>query len=129
MPSRASAAPSGSKVLLVDDESIIRELLAEVLRDHGIGVIEAASADEAWSYLESGGTADAVFSDVAMPGSMNGIDLIRRIRDVYPSIRTVLTSGHGSPPRTGGAGLFLAKPFRLETVAKLLLGVLRQPAT
>jgi CheY-like chemotaxis protein len=116
-----------SRVLVVEDECGIRELLCEVLRAHGLDVVEASTADEAWRFLQNGGHADAVFSDVAMPGTMNGLELVRRIRQDYPRIRTVLTSGHGAPPRTGQFGQFLPKPFGLESAARLLLGMLAQP--
>jgi len=115
-------------VLLVEDEASIREMLSEVLQAYGFVIVEAPNADDAWTYLQDGGRADAVFSDVAMPGSMNGLELVRRIRETYPAIPTVVTSGHGAPPRGFDVGTFLAKPFRLEAVARLLRGVIASPA-
>jgi CheY-like chemotaxis protein len=111
-------------VLLVEDEEIIRLLLAEELRSHGLEVIQAASADEAWDVLESGTEVDLVFSDVAMPGSMSGMELLRRVRGAFPHIKRVLTSGNPGPENMAELGLFLQKPFRLETAAIITLSAL-----
>lgn len=129
MPKPGNTAPAAGAgfILLVEDEAGIRELLVEILRGHGFGVIEAANADEAWSYLQNGGPADALFSDVAMPGSMNGLELVRRVRQTYPRIVTLLTSGHGAPHRVQELDVFIPKPFQLHMVARLLLDRLRPP--
>jgi CheY-like chemotaxis protein len=99
-------------VLLVEDETVIRALLAEELRASGCIVVEAATADEAWAYLLAGGHTDLVFSDITMPGSMNGAELVRRIRNDYPEIKTLLTSANPGPA-TANLGRFIMKPYRL----------------
>jgi CheY-like chemotaxis protein len=111
-------------ILLVEDEVLIRALLAEELRDLGLAVVEAANADEAWAFLQAGGRADLVFSDVTMPGSMNGVELIRRVKAQYPEVKAVLTSGNAGPDNIDELGVFLPKPYRLEAAAKLALNSL-----
>lgn len=101
-------------VLLVEDEAIIRALLAEELRAAGFTVVEAGTADEAWSYLQGGGEADLIFSDVTMPGSMNGVELIRRVRAAYPALKTIITSGNPGPDNISDLGVFIQKPYRLD---------------
>lgn len=63
-------------VLIVEDEVLIRAPLAEHLREAGFNVIEANTADEAWSCLQTGMPVDLVFSDIRMPGSMDGLELV-----------------------------------------------------
>lgn len=111
-------------ILLVEDEAHIRTLLAEELRDRGVNVVESASADEAWSYLQAGGLAHIVVSDVAMPGSMNGVELVRLIKRHYPEVKTVLTSGNPGPAYMADLGPFIPKPYRLDDAATLALGTL-----
>ena|ERR1700692_1125417 len=108
-------------VLLVEDEVVIRALLAEELRSHGLTVVEASNADEAWAYLQTGGAADLVFSDVTMPGSMNGVELVRRVKAEYPATKAILTSGNPGTDNIEALGLFLLKPFRLFAAAAATL--------
>lgn len=84
-----------STVLVVEDEVIIRFVVADYLRDCGFRVIEAASADEAMRLLETDKIeVDIVFSDIQMPGSIDGMGLARWIRTHFPTIKVVLTSGN-----------------------------------
>ena len=84
-----------STVLVVEDEVIIRFVVADYLRDCGFQVIEAASADEAMRLLETDKIeVDIVFSDIQMPGSIDGMGLARWIRTHFPTIKVVLTSGN-----------------------------------
>jgi CheY-like chemotaxis protein len=108
-------------VLLVEDEVLIRALLAETLRGAGLCVIEAANADEAWDYLQAGGQADLLFSDIQMPGSMNGVELARRVRERFPGVKLLLTSGNPGPKNITEVAPFLAKPYRLDAAAALAL--------
>ena len=80
------------RILVVEDEALIRFAMAEALRDLGASVVEAASADEAWQYLTAGGSVDLVFTDYRMPGSMTGGQLATRIRREYPSLVVIVTS-------------------------------------
>jgi PleD family two-component response regulator len=77
-----NSEPVPAHVLLVEDEVLIRSVIAETLRDAGLLVIEAANADEAWSYLQTGASVDLVFSDIQMPGSMDGIELARKVKEI-----------------------------------------------
>lgn len=83
-----------ARILVVEDEPLIRFAMAEALRELGASVVEAASADEAWQYLMAGGSADLVFTDYRMPGSITGAQLAARIRRQYPSLIVIVTSAH-----------------------------------
>ncbi len=80
-------------VLVVEDEVLIRLVIADYLRECGYRVHEAANAAEAVAVLESGTVAiDIVFSDVLMPGDMDGFGLARWVRSHQPNVRVILTS-------------------------------------
>lgn len=88
-----SVANDGPTVLVVEDEVIIRMVIADYLRDCGYMVIEASDADEALSVLQSAYPVDVVFTDIHMPGSTDGFGLVRWVRGNCPHIRVVMTSG------------------------------------
>ena len=99
-------------VLVVEDEVLVRSVVAMYLRDCGFQVVEAGNVDEAIRVLESGLAVDIVFSDVNMPGSMDGFGLARWLRRQRPGLHLILTSG--SPQKAEELGEhrpFLAKPY------------------
>jgi len=81
------------KVLVVDDESLIRLFLVEELIDRGWQVYEAADGIEALVVIEHHPEIELVFSDLRMPG-MNGIELLRIVHERWPSILLIISSGH-----------------------------------
>ncbi len=109
------------RVLIVEDDVLVRAFVSDELRAAGFQVIEAADADEAWSFLGAGSPVDVVFSDVQMPGSMDGIELARRACRLQPAIRVILTSGRVHPGQVPGLAGFLPKPYRLERLVDLIL--------
>lgn len=113
------------RVLVVEDEVLIRSFVADELREGGFQVIEASSADEAWAFLESGEKIDLIFSDVHMPGSMNGLDLARRVQAKYPHVRLIVTSGNlGGVNVTGFP--FLPKPYSFTLAVDVIIEALRK---
>jgi CheY-like chemotaxis protein len=81
-------------VLLVEDEVLVRLSIADDLRQQGVTVLEAANADEASMVLESHTEWIAVvLTDIQMPGSMDGLALLRLVRERYPDTRIVVLSG------------------------------------
>ncbi len=120
-PRNAALPGNPQTILVVEDEVLIRLVIAEYLRDCGYKVHEAAHADEAVLVLQSPDvTIDIVFSDVAMPGSMDGFGLARWIRANRPEIQVVLTSGIDRSAEVAGmlceAGPLLAKPYEPQGV-------------
>lgn len=91
--SEADTTPDKARILVVEDEPVIRLYIAEALRDLGALVIEAGTADEAWNFLGTGAEVDLVFTDHRMPGTMTGAELATRIRKTYPGLAVLLTSG------------------------------------
>ena len=105
-------------VLVVEDEVLIRSAVAEYLRISGNSVVEAANAAEAIAVFAAGISIDVVFSDIRMPGTMDGLGLARWIYHHHPGIHVMLTSGNTDATRaTEVAELFFQKPYRTAEVA------------
>src|SRR5205823_5789281 len=84
---------SRSTVLVVEDEVLIRLMIADELRKQGLNVIEACSADEALSVLQSSVPVGLLVTDLHMPGKLNGLALARIVRRTFPMIKIVVSSG------------------------------------
>jgi DNA-binding NtrC family response regulator len=115
-------------ILVVEDEILIRSAVAEFLRIAGYKVIEAADAAEAVAIFASRTPIDLVFSDINMPGPMDGLGLVRWIADHHPGIHVILTSAIGHARRAGQSGAdFLSKPYRLAEAARRIASLLNDP--
>ena len=110
------------RVLIAEDEALIRMNSADMIREFGFGVIEAVDADEAISLLESVPDIKAVFTDIQMAGSMDGLRLAAFIRDRWPPVELVLVSGHMrvSDAEMPSRSRFFAKPYDADKVTKAL---------
>jgi CheY-like chemotaxis protein len=111
-------------VLVVEDEFLLRMDAADVIGAAGFEVIEAANADEAIEVLETRSDITVVFTDIQMPGSMDGLKLARAVRGRWPPIKIIATSGRlnvGELDLPEG-GRFLPKPYSPAQVT----GVLRE---
>lgn len=112
--------PKRRIVLVVEDEFIIREYAAEVLAEAGFEVLRASDAPEALEILEETPGIAAVFTDVSMPGSPDGLGLAREIGRRWPHIAVVVTSGHIRPARDEVPGRFIGKPYQPEMVVNAI---------
>ena len=102
---------SPSRVLIVEDEVLIRLDLAAHLRADGLTVIEAATAVEALIILKSMEPVGLVISDIRMPGGADGLDLLGWLRRERPSVKVILISGYIPTERmTAIADVALSKP-------------------
>lgn len=120
------SSPVKPVVLVVEDEPILRLHAVDIVEDAGFEVLEASNADEAIEILNARGDVRVVFTDIDMPGSMDGIRLAAAIRDRWPPIELILTSGHVKlgdsdiPER----GLFFSKPYRTADIQHAISGFL-----
>ena len=114
-----------ARLLIAEDDAFIRAMIAEFLRDSGFDVLEAENADEAVTVLERENNICLLFSDVKMPGSMDGCDLARRVRERWPDTRVLLTSGYSSALAEARSteGPVLAKPYRPLSVLAAILSI------
>lgn len=129
IPSSFEAIQPGSTVLVVDDESVVREVAATMLREHGYHVLTADDgAAGVELYRERARDVDAVLLDLCMP-RMDGESALEAMREVQPEVRVLLSSGyseqeamHRIAERQGVA--FIQKPYRLEQLVEKLQEVL-----
>jgi CheY-like chemotaxis protein len=107
-------------VLVVEDEILVRMVIGDYLRECGYRVIEAGNAAEALTVLQSSETVDIVFSDVQMPGDMDGFGLARWVRQNRPGLKVLLTSGNARAAQTAGdlceEGPLEVKPYHPQTI-------------
>lgn len=110
-------------VLLVEDEELISHLVADELSEHGFRVHEVASGDEALRYLNSGAEVDVLFTDINLPGGIDGAELANRARQIRPDLPIVYTSGRYTPLGIGppvARSVFVRKPYDPGDVCTLL---------
>jgi CheY-like chemotaxis protein len=111
-------------VLIVEDEFLLRMDAVDMIEAAGFEVVEAGNADEAIAILESRFDITVVFTDIQMPGSMDGLKLARAVRGRWPPIKIIATSGQVSVTESDlpEGGRFLSKPYGPNQIA----GVLRE---
>jgi CheY-like chemotaxis protein len=121
-------APNKPVVLVVEDDFLLRMDAANIIKDAGFDALEASNADEAIAILESRNDVAVVFTDIQMPGSMDGLKLARAVRGRWPPIKIVTTSGQcvveASDLPEGGR--FLPKPYSPMQVSGLLRELTRR---
>jgi CheY-like chemotaxis protein len=121
-------APS-LRVVIVEDEPLIRMLLAETLEEAGFAVIEAERADEALDLLSTKAEEiNVMVTDIHMPGPMTGIDLARYAREHWPWITVVVASGRAvpAPGELPKDTRFLLKPYALGDVVTTIQELVSQ---
>jgi len=118
----SQASPvSALRVLVVEDEPGLRFVIAEVFSSEaGFEVIEAASGDEAVESLKSHGHIDCVFTDVRMPGAVDGVALTEHVLLLYPDTKVVMASGNQRPFERVEDVPFFAKPYDVGAVARTI---------
>ena len=112
-----------TNVLVVEDEALISDPIADVLNDGGFAVHAVPAAEEALRYLESGADVDVLFTDINLLGSMDGSMLVQEVRAQRPELPIVYCSGRYSlfplaPPVP--SSIFVKKPYSPTEVCRLL---------
>jgi len=109
-------------VLVVDDEPLLRMLAVEVVEEAGFTAIEARDADEAVAMLESRTDIALVFTDINMPGSMDGLKLAHAVRNRWPPIKILVVSGRQRHPSSDlpTNSCFLGKPYQASVLVEKL---------
>lgn len=108
------------RLLIVEDDVLIRMNFAAAARDAGYRVAEAATAGDALSFIRSRRRVDLVFTDINMPGSMDGIELVQRLAAEYPGVKAVLTSGGVPAGAVQSTVPFLRKPYKIPDALALI---------
>ena len=135
LPASSGALAAGSqadgnaalgRVLIVEDDSFLAELAAGMLGELGFETVVTHSAKDALERLAGGEKPKLVFSDIVMPGGISGIELARKVRDCFPELPILLTTGYSE--QVGGSHGFpvLQKPYEMDSLAQALGAVLKQ---
>jgi CheY-like chemotaxis protein len=130
----SGAIVGGSElVLVVEDDSEVRETVVELLSDLGYAVLKAKDAKDALAIIESGAPIDLLFTDVVMPGPVRSPELARQARERLPNAAILFTSGYTDNAIVHGGRLdpgieLLSKPYRREALARKVRQVLRNQA-
>jgi CheY-like chemotaxis protein len=109
-------------ILVIEDEPLIRMTVADDLRDAGFEVLEASNADEALLLFEQQSSIHAIFTDIDMPGVLDGLKLAWVVKERWPTVEIVITSGHRNvgdcdmPDRA----VFFPKPYAHKPVIAAL---------
>ena len=114
-------------VLLVEDEFLVRMVGADILTEAGFQVVEAANGDEALTMLEDRDDVSVLFTDIDMPGSLNGLDLAKVAYHRWPHIAVLIVSGkvRPGPDELPPGGHFIGKPYQPAAVVRQIHGMLR----
>jgi CheY-like chemotaxis protein len=107
-------------ILIVDGEAIIRISAAHMVEDAGFSALEASNADDAIKLLEERHDIQAVFTDINMSGSMDGLKLAHAIRRRWPPVHLLVASGLDIQDKLPMNGRFIRKPYSSEQVANAL---------
>jgi two-component system, NtrC family, sensor kinase len=113
---------SAAKVLLVEDNKDVAEATMAMLESLGCTVKHAPAAEPALDILAAGEKIDLVLSDIVMPGGIDGVELARKLRDRFPSMAVLLTTGYSSAAQKAASEMFpiLLKPYQIETLQQAI---------
>ena len=114
-------------ILVVDDEPVIRLDAVGIVEDVGFVAFEAADGEEALEMIKAHPEISVLFTDINMPGPVDGLDLARRVHESWPAMQLVITSGRIVPAGRDipDHGHFIAKPYQPRAVADLLRSICR----
>ncbi|HUQ14205.1 MAG TPA: PAS domain-containing protein [Novosphingobium sp.] len=122
-PLAALASGTRGRVLLIDDEPLVRMGTAEALRDCGFEVVEAASGEEALALADDAGKFACVVTDYLMPG-IDGVELARRLRRREPTLPIMLLSGYAELDAFGSELPYLGKPALADELTRMIAGLI-----
>src|SRR5579863_10016729 len=122
--------PELPKVLVVEDEMLLRMRAVDIVEDAGFTPIEAANADEALAILESRSDVDLLFTDIQMPGSIDGLRLAHAVHERWPSIKIILMSGKLTPTDSERPtdSRFFGKPLEVNRMIAEIQNMIGQGA-
>jgi CheY-like chemotaxis protein len=105
-------------VLIVEDESLVLEVAACEFEDAGYDVLTAANADAALAQLDGDATIDLLFTDIRIPGALDGWDIAAHARSLRPQIPVIYATGYSGPatPQAVAGALLFRKPYRLSEI-------------
>ena len=129
-PADAPPSPGQGRLLVVEDDPQVLAVTVQVLSELGYETITATNAQAAMDKLEAGEKVDLLFSDVVMPGGINGVELARRAKALRPGLKVLLSSGYvgEAAALTAEAFELIDKPYEQAALANRLAQILAAPA-
>lgn len=121
---QAQPMQKSARILVVEDEALISAMVTDSFEDQGFTVHVVSNAADALRHIESGAKVDALFTDVNLPGGMDGSELATRVRALRPDMPIVYASGRWNPSEQSqlvSRSVFLAKPYDLLDAGNLLM--------
>jgi two-component system, response regulator PdtaR len=120
LPSVPCLSPGPASILIVEDEALVRIAGVGIFADAGFRVIEAVDGEGAVEFLEAGSDVRLLFTDVDLPGAIDGLALAWRVRARWPHIGIIVASGRSVPqlPELPSGSRFHRKPYDAETVVR-----------
>src|ERR1700724_3602054 len=117
-------------VLIVEDEMILRMRAVDIVEDAGFHPVEAVNADEAISILESRSDISLLFTDIQMPGSIDGLKLAHAVHERWPSVKIILVSGQVKPTdaERPADSRFFGKPLGIGQMIHVLQAMMGEGA-
>ena len=114
--------PPRPLVLVIEDEPLLRMYAVSIVEDAGLEALEASNADQAIALLERNPNIRVIFTDIDMPGSMDGLKLAQAVRNRWPPVEIILTSGHVHVSDTDipERGRFFPKPYNADDITHAL---------
>lgn len=123
------AGPGSGTILVAEDNPDVREVSVAMLEDLGYRTLVARDGHQALAVLRGPGRIDLLFTDVAMPGGISGVELARQARDIRPGLRVLLTTGYAGLELAAGEEFpVIPKPFRSAELGRALARLLDYPA-
>ena len=122
----AATSPGGPRILVVEDEFLIRLTLVEALTDEGFDVVEAESGDAALPILQSDPTIGVLLTDIQLPGVLDGLRLAHAARQTRPLLPVLFMTGRPDPTAEAGASAldrYIAKPYSLADICTAVRGL------
>jgi CheY-like chemotaxis protein len=124
--SRINGAAKLDRVLVVEDDTVVAELAAGMLDELGFQAAVAHSAKEALDRLAGGDKPSLIFTDVVMPGGISGIELARKVRQRFPELPILLTTGYSEQVAGTHGFPVLQKPYEIDSLAAALGKLLKR---
>jgi CheY-like chemotaxis protein len=119
-----------ARILLAEDEFLIRLILVEELTDHGYEVIATGNGDEAAALANDGQLFDLVLTDIQMPGRLDGVGLAQRVRERQPEVPVIYVTGRpevlGKVGQPGPHDVFVRKPYSAREVVSIVQKLLER---
>ncbi|MCJ2035909.1 response regulator [Methylobacterium sp. J-068] len=122
------SGPPKLQILLVEDEALLLEVITADLEDAGFGVFQAETAEGAMNILRAGSSVDLLFTDIRLPGQMDGWQLAEAARTLRPDLPVIYATGFSqTPPRLIDGSLFFTKPYRATAIIRAIQSLTAAP--